>query len=363
MIFNRTMMRYISQRFLMNLVAVFGTCLSLIFLIDSVENLRRAGNHDVGLGVVLLLSIYRMPSLSELVLPFAILFAAMMTFLMLTRSLELVVARSVGVSVWQFAAPAVLIAFIIGILATTLYNPLAAEFKARHEALFAESFGGNANPFGFAGKAIWLRQDGVDGQSVLHARTASRDGQRLRGVTAIVFDENGEFRERFEAKSAVMEEGRWRLINGWLIQADLAPQHHRSYLLSTYMTREQVQERIASADTISFWDLPNQITIAQKAGLPAVEYQLQYQTLLARPLLLCAMVLIAATVSLRIFRFGNVGTMILGGVVAGFVLYVVTKLVGDFGAAGAVTPFAAAWMPPLVATLLGTTVLLYQEDG
>jgi len=360
---DRTITLYLSKRFLVNLLAVFGTCIALIFLIDSVENLRRAGNHDVGIGTVLLLSIYRLPSLTELVLPFAVLFAAMMTFLMLTKSLELVVARSVGMSVWQFAAPALIIALLVGIAATTLYNPLAANFKARHEALFAEAFGDFSNPFGFAGQAIWLRQDGVDGPSVLNAKVASANGQRLRTVTAIVFDENGEFRERFEARSAVLEDGRWRLNNGWLIQPGMAPYFHRSYLLSTYLTKTQVAERLASAETISFWDLPDQIAIAERAGLPAIQYQMQYQTLLARPLLLCAMVLIAATVSLRVFRFGNIGRMILGGVVAGFVLYVVSKLVGDFGAAGAVTPFAAAWTPPLVATLLGSTVLLYQEDG
>jgi lipopolysaccharide export system permease protein len=203
----------------------------------------------------------------------------------------------------------------------------------------------------------------VDGPSVLHANAASRDGQRLRAVTAIVFDEDGEFTERFEAKAATLENGNWELRNGWLIRPGMPPQYHRSYLLSTYLTKTQVAERLASAETISFWDLPDQIDIAQRAGLPGVQYQLQYQTLLARPLLLCAMVLIAATVSLRVFRFGNIGRMILGGVVAGFVLYVVSKLVGDFGTAGAVTPFAAAWTPPLVATLLGLTVLLYQEDG
>ncbi len=363
MIFDKTIATYLSRRFILNLLGVFGTCVALIFLVDTVENLRRAGNHDVGFDVVLLLSIYRLPSLTELVLPFSVLFAAMMTFLTLTKSLELVVARSVGLSVWQFSAPTLVIALVVGIGATTLYNPLAADFKARHEALFEESFGDYSGPLAYGGRAVWLRQDGVDGQSVLHAKSAAPNGWRLRSVTAIVFNEDGGFRERFEAKSAILEDGRWRLNNGWLIQPGMAPQFHRSYLLSTYLTKTQVSDRLASAETISFWDLPNQIDIAKKAGLPAIQYQLQYQTLLARPLLLCAMVLIAATVSLRVFRFGNIGRMILGGVVAGFVLYVITKLVGDLGAAGAVTPFAAAWTPPLVAMLIGTTVLLYQEDG
>ncbi len=358
-----TIARYFGKRFLINLLGVFATCLVLIFVIDSVENLRRASNHDIGFGTVLLLSLYRLPSLSELVLPFAVLFAAMMTFLMLSRSLELVVARSAGISAWQFITPAVVVALVVGVAATTLYNPLAAQFKARHEALFAQSFDGGAVPLGGSQRSVWLRQNGTDGPSVLHARSSFASGLRLRGVTAVVYDSDFTFRERIEATLARLEDGRWQLANAWIFAPNQDAEFHRSYLLSTYLTRTQVQETIASAETISFWDLPGQIETAERAGLPAVQYRLQHQSLLARPLLLCAMVLIAASVSLRLFRFGNIGRMILGGIVAGFVLYVVSKLAIDLGRAGAVTPFTAAWGPALISVLLGMTVLLFQEDG
>jgi lipopolysaccharide export system permease protein len=44
--------------------------------------------------------------------------------------------------------------------------------------------------------------------------------------------------------------------------------------------------------------------------------------------------------------------MILGGVVAGFMLYVVSVLVKAFGNAGFVPPFVAAWVPVVIATFL-----------
>ena len=46
----------------------------------------------------------------------------------------------------------------------------------------------------------------------------------------------------------------------------------------------------------------------------AAGYRLQYQSLLSRPFLLTAMVLLAASVSLRFFRFGGVQKMVLGGI-------------------------------------------------
>jgi lipopolysaccharide export system permease protein len=81
------------------------------------------------------------------------------------------------------------------------------------------------------------------------------------------------------------------------------------------------------------------------------------------PALLVAMALIAATVSMRFARMGQSATIILGGVLAGFLLYVVSVLVKAFGSAGIVPPVVAAWVPVLVAGFFGVTFLLYKEDG
>jgi lipopolysaccharide export system permease protein len=75
------------------------------------------------------------------------------------------------------------------------------------------------------------------------------------------------------------------------------------------------------------------------------------------------MTLIAATVSMRFTRMGQSATVILGGILAGFLLYVVSVLVKAFGSAGVVPPVVAAWTPVVVAMFYGVTFLLYKEDG
>ena len=76
-----------------------------------------------------------------------------------------------------------------------------------------------------------------------------------------------------------------------------------------------------------------------------------------------AMVLLAASVSLRLFRFGGVQKMVLSGVAAGFLLYVLSKVTDDLSKAELMYPIAAAWLPVFVGGLAGFLVLLHQEDG
>jgi lipopolysaccharide export system permease protein len=91
-----------------------------------------------------------------------------------------------------------------------------------------------------------------------------------------------------------------------------APPSERSeYILKTSLTPEQVRESFATAESVPFWDLPLYIEIAEHSGLGAASYRLQYQKLLARPFVLASMVLLAAAVSLRFFRFAGVEKMIL----------------------------------------------------
>jgi lipopolysaccharide export system permease protein len=75
------------------------------------------------------------------------------------------------------------------------------------------------------------------------------------------------------------------------------------------------------------------------------------------------MVLLAAAVSLRFFRFGGVQKMVLGGVTAGFLLYVMSKVTEDMSKAELMHPVAAAWLPVLIGSVIGCVALLYQEDG
>jgi lipopolysaccharide export system permease protein len=110
-----TLTLYLGRQFLTGIVFVLFLLLTLVFFIDLVEHLRRASGHDqVGLGLILHMTVLNLPGLAQKLLPFAALFGAMLTFSRLTRSHELIVARAAGVSAWQFLAPGIAIAALAG---------------------------------------------------------------------------------------------------------------------------------------------------------------------------------------------------------------------------------------------------------
>ncbi|MDJ1159683.1 LPS export ABC transporter permease LptG [Chelatococcus sp. SYSU_G07232] len=362
MLIGATLGRYFSARFLRMILAVFGTVFVLVYTLDFVELMRRAGDAEgASARLMATLALLRTPTVAEQVLPFAVLFGSMATLLTLSRKLELVVARAAGVSVWQFLQPAFFVALAIGVVSVTAYNPLAALLKQHATSIEARIFAKSSKAS--SGKDLWIRQRSVDGQAIIRAESAIDAAGALARVTAFVYEPGGAFRERIEAPLARLHDGYWEFQDARVLSVGEEPQNYGAYLLATTLDPAQVRQSFTPPETVPFWQLSTVIERTERAGLDATAYRLHRDVLLARPLLFVAMVLVAASVSLRFFRFGGVARMVLGGVAAGFMLYVATELMEDLGASGLVGPVVAAWFPAVVGSLLGALALLHQEDG
>src|SRR5882672_11250746 len=132
----KTFFRYIARQFFIWCIGVFFTMLCIVFILDYVELIRRAGTKpDATLLVLLEMALLKQPYMAQQIMPFAILFGTMMAFWRLTRSHELVVARAAGISAWQFLTPPLVGAFLIGVAVVTIFNPIASVMQASYEQL------------------------------------------------------------------------------------------------------------------------------------------------------------------------------------------------------------------------------------
>ena len=203
MVAPRTLRRYVRNKFLIAILGTFVLCAVLIFMIDLVEMLRQQGKYGaVPSWKLAYMTLLRLPAYTEFLLAFAVLVGSIGAFMMLARKSELTVMRAGGMSAWQFMRPGIGVAGVLGVLAITAYNPMAAASRAEGERMFAEAFGRESNLLRSDNGGSWLRQDGVDGQSVIGAVAATNRGLSLAGVTVFVFDQGGRFSERVDAARA-----------------------------------------------------------------------------------------------------------------------------------------------------------------
>ena len=361
-----TLSFYIGRHFLAGFFALFVIFLMIILTFDAIELARRAAARpQVGLSTIFEMALLKLPHMAERLFPFAALFGAMSVFWRFTRHHELVVSRSAGVSAWQFLTPVLIIGFMLGVFKVAVLNPFAATLLTRFERLESTEFKGEVSALAVSKGGIWLRQGTESGQSVIHATHVLQQNRNieLRNVIVFIFEGTNQFVGRVDADMARLEDGFWHMTDARISAPEQPPTFEKEYWLATDLTLDKIQDSLATPETMSFWDLPEFIATLEKAGFSANRHRLHWHGLLAAPLMMCAMVLIAAPFTLRHARRGGTLWVAVSGILAGFLVYFFQDVVFALGASNSLPVALAAWTPATVATLLGLAMLLHLEDG
>lgn len=358
-----TLGRYFFLRYISITFWFFAGVSALVFIVSFTEFSGRFGVlPGYTAGLALAVAGLQTPTIMQQAIPFIALISGIATLVSLNRKYELVVARSAGISAWQFLTPICFGAFVCGLVALLALNPLAASGLERSQSIEANLRGAEPG-VGSQGGSPWIKQRTGEGETIIGAHTVLDQGLELAGAIFLRIDRGGSIHERIDARVAYLRDGHWEIVDATRIRDGALPERIETTTITTNLTPEFVLERLANPETIPIYELPRKIAAARSFGLGADAFATHFHSLLAMPVLLVVMTLIAATVSMRFARMGQSATIILGGVLAGFLLYVVSVLVKAFGSAGFVPPVAAAWFPVLVAGFFGVTFLLYREDG
>ena len=359
-----TLSGYIARQFIVRLMVFTVSVIGVIFLVSVVEMLDRTTNKEnVGFDDVLAMTLLKLPHLCQEAFVFIVLSAGLATFWRLTRSHELVVARAAGISVWQFLLPVISVALLAGVLMIGVVNPVSALLLGRYEQLEAEFLRQERSLLAVSRTGLWLRQADDGGQSVIHALRVTPETMTLHEVIVFRYGDDDRFIGRIDAPRATLQNGFWRLFEAWATEPGQHAVYNEQLDIGTDLTPDKIQESFAPPETISFWSLPAFVQLLEDAGFSGQRHRLQFHRLLAAPLLLAAMILLAATFSLRPQRKGRVGLIIICGVATGFLLHFLSNFIFALGLSGKIPVILAGWTPAGVCLMLGVTTLLHLEDG
>jgi len=360
-----TVWRYISVQYVMIFIGVLLALLSLIYVFEVVELLRRSSSRPTGLSEILVMGFFKLPEVGMRIFPFAILFAALICFWRLARSHELVVLRTSGVSAWEFAMPAMAMAFLIAVLKLAIINPAGAFIFSLYQDWDNHVLRGQTNTVAFTDSGLWLRQVNDDQtEAVIHATGVDNKTWDMRQVMVLLFNSQGQFLRRMDAPTAKLLPGqRWEIQNAVESTANAEPSHFDQTTLGTHLTPAKIEEQYTKPDAVSFWSFPELISRIRHTGLAVTGLELFYDSLLSEPLLFMGLALVGVAFALRHQRAGGVMRLITTGLGVGFGLFFLRDFMRALANADIVPIAFAAWTPALLAIMIGASILLYSEDG
>lgn len=358
-----TLNLYLVRRFAVWLMIVTLGFGAIAMLGDFLEMLRLANRLNLGAGTAFGFTLHRLPLLLMDFLPFVFLFATVFCLLRLSQAQELAVIRAAGLSVWQFLKPLLVFTFVLSTLIILALEPIGAQLHNRFTDSYA-ALTSQKSSLSFSTGGVWFRETTQSGSYISRAKQID-DAQagRLLDVEIIQFDESGAFESRITAPSGQIADGLFRLTAPRFYRRDEAVKTLPQWELSSSLTSSSLADNFANARIINVWQLPGYIAAAGKSGIDVTRDEVRLQSLLALPILLMAMVMVAACFSLPTGRMFTSGQTLGLSVLCGFGLFLFNDFIVLMGELNLMPPIMASWVPAFIALLLSISYLLTTEDG
>lgn len=368
--FSWTLALYIARSYAMHLLFILLGLMALIYFFDSIELIRRGSKfNDVGIGLLLQMALFKLPEVTQVLLSFTVLWAAIFTFWHLTQKTELIIVRSAGFSPPHFLAPVLCVAIFLGLFQIVAINPLGAFLLGQYERLEMRHLSREDRQISMFKNGLWLKetlaQDGnIDdaGYVILQARSLENPGWKLKNASIYFFDANSVLQNRVDAPEGILQDGQWAFhdVTTHPIYQERIDQDR--FVLPTSLTAQDIEERFSSADTVSFWEMPKHIKTLENSGFQVTNLKVHYFSLLAQPLMMVGMIFIAAGVAMHLPRQGSGLAAIGSGLISGVLLFFFASFMQALGSSGQIPVLLAAFAPAFIAFLAGLSLILHIEE-
>lgn len=355
--------RYVSRSFLGSFAGTLTCLLFIIFLFDFTELQRRSGNKDISLAIKLKMVLLRSPHFLEQILPFLVFASALFIFWRMNRTNELLIFRSVGISLWRLILPISLTALMIGLVDLTMFNPLSSIMQKQYEKLEKRHLSKTKDDMKVTSTGLWLSEKMGPNQAIYRTDKIDLKSLNLFNLNIIITSPKNNFIERLDAKTAEIQGNKLILKEGWETRIGKSSVPFAEKTITTTLTKDKIERMKVSRATFSFWELPSYISLLEASGLHSLKYQMYWHSMLASTFWLGTMILLAAAFSCRPHRQGKTLVILLIGLIIGFSLYFLKDIAFALGSSGRLPPAIAAWLPPLLTLMVGAVLVFNQEDG
>jgi lipopolysaccharide export system permease protein len=359
--------RYLTRRLAVSFVMVSGIFLSMLLLLDMVEQMRRLAGRSIGFEQIVRLSALNLPEGFYEIAPLVLMLSAMWVGLGWSRSSEFVVIRATGRSVPRLIVAPTLVVLVAGMGFVAVMNPLVASASREYTRLLAEVRDRPTDIGALSAQGLWLRQADLQGQTVIHAQRAEATGTILHDVTFLVFPAAGGVTARLSAERAVLHPGMWHLegVKLWDIAAlnpEQAAEFPGQMNMATDLTPERIRDSFAQVRAIPLLQLPGFIANLERAGFAALEHRMRLNMELALPVMLAGLMVLSLALSIHHMRAGSAGVRALITILAGFALFFLRNFAQVLGESGQIPVSLAAWGLPVATLLMALGVMLNLEE-
>jgi len=317
---------------------------------------------DIGIHMPSLLSALFAPSLLHNMFPFIVLLSGIWFFLKIKKNDEVTAMKISGMANFSVILIPCLVSTLLGVLFITSASPLTSVLVKKYE-MIKGSYERDKNYLAaITENGIWIKEKNSNKNNII--RSSNLEKESLINVSIYKFDQDNNFVERIEAKSANIKSLKWILKDVKITDENgmILPLNTEKIYYNSIYDIEKIKSLYSNLDTISFWDIKNEIKILEERGYSTRQMETKLHRSLSFPFFLLAMVLLSGVFTLGAgFRENNTFYIFIT-----IIICVLVYFFNDFSAALGKTEKLsveiAVWMPIVIIFIFSAVGVIYANQ-
>ena len=359
-----TLFRYFAKRFLGWVALCLIGLTAIVSLIQTVELVRRVSvlKTDTGDVNFIALALLNIPTVMEVVLPFAMLAGAMLCFSAWNKTNEFVVTRGFGHNIWISLSPAIASAMLVGLIFVVTINPIGSVTSPRYEQQMDRLFGSSQNSLTVTAEGIWLQDQLEDRRLIIHGNALDPVSSSVINPMIYSFGPAGDMEWRIRADRMQLTDSGWQIsaAHKWDNEGTHSELGYHS--LATGMNSLDLARSSSPPSSIAIFALPTFIGVLERTGLPTVEHRIHLHQLLALPILMVGIAMLGARFTLTTVSRGKKMQLFTRGVLIASSIFIFGYFMQIIGLSLRVPAPVAGWAPAIIVFLAGATSLARLDE-
>ena len=355
--------KYITKEFLKIVfnISLFFFCLG--FIINLFEEINLFKDYDVGIQIPIILSLLFVPSLIYNMFPFVILLSGIWFFLKIKKTDEIIALKVSGMSNFSIILVPSILSVILGIFFITLMNPVTAVLVKKYETIKSIYYEKEKDYLAAVTEnGIWIKEK-LNGKNYI-IKSSHLKNENLMNLTIYEFDNDNNFIKRIDADLAEISSVNWKIKNASVADnsGKTIIKNVDNVVYKSMYDIEKIRSLYSNLDTISFWNLENEIKLLEERGYSTNEMRAKRQRSLAFPFFLLSMLFLSGVFTLGLRVKENNWTYVFIAIITSVLIFYFNDFSAALGKTGKLPIEISVWMPIAIIFIFGTVGLIHANQ-
>ncbi len=350
----RVYIKFLTYSFYKSFFYVVSIMLSLVFILNLLNELEFFKDIDVNINSTLLLSLLNSPSMIFEMFPFIFLIATQLFFIKLFNNNELEVLKYSGFKNSGVILILSVVAIITGIFVTTIFYNLSSNFKNIYLEIKSKYTTDGKYLAVITKNGLWIR-DKV-GENIYIINSSKIEGNYLINSFITEFDSDYNVVKNIESKKIDLTKKKWKIYDAKIYENNTS-ENKKILNITTNFDYKRIQtlySSLASFDLFKLFELRNNY---KKMNYSLVEIDLQILKLITYPIYLVLMTIFSALIMFRVKRLDNTTIKISLGLFFSVIIYYINNFFFVMGTTEKMSILPAVFIPLIILTVLNSIML------